>query len=98
MRASSSYSHDERDNDEALENLQDRVSFLKRVCFFPSLELKESKDHHNHKHYVILHCEMDCATDPNCLRKSSTLSIVKSFGLDEHRAMINCELFEKDFS
>lgn len=34
LRASSSYSHDERDNDEALENLQDRVSFLKRVCFF----------------------------------------------------------------
>ncbi|WZY88173.1 hypothetical protein YC2023_044908 [Brassica napus] len=34
-RASSSYSHDtsERHNDEALENLQDRVSLLKRTCF-----------------------------------------------------------------
>ncbi|KAG7547614.1 Target SNARE coiled-coil homology domain [Arabidopsis suecica] len=43
LRASSSYSHDERDNDEALENLQDRVSFLKRVTG----DIHEEVENHN---------------------------------------------------
>ncbi|ESQ56159.1 hypothetical protein EUTSA_v10026530mg [Eutrema salsugineum] len=45
LRASSSYSHDitERDNDEALENLQDRVSFLKRVTG----DIHEEVESHN---------------------------------------------------
>ena len=36
LRASSSYSHDinEHDNNKAVESLQDRVVFLKRVSFF----------------------------------------------------------------
>ncbi|KFK22138.1 hypothetical protein AALP_AAs47043U000300 [Arabis alpina] len=44
LRASS-YSHDitERDNDEALENLQDRVSFLKRVTG----DIHEEVENHN---------------------------------------------------
>ncbi|CAA7028099.1 unnamed protein product [Microthlaspi erraticum] len=45
LRASSSYPHDtsERDNDEALENLQDRVSFLKRVTG----DIHEEVENHN---------------------------------------------------
>ncbi|KAL0854684.1 hypothetical protein Bca101_059836 [Brassica carinata] len=45
LRASSSYSHDttERDNDEALESLQDRVSFLKRVTG----DIHEEVESHN---------------------------------------------------
>lgn len=36
IRASSSYSRDmdERDNDKAMDNLQDRVTFLKKVSFY----------------------------------------------------------------
>ncbi|KAL0753942.1 hypothetical protein Bca101_091610 [Brassica carinata] len=52
LRASSSYSHDttERDNDEALESLQDRVSFLKRlgiISYQVTGDIHEEVESHN---------------------------------------------------